>query len=214
VGLGIAIPWLAIRIEQMRIFSAVGVYERLYPFAIALILFAVCQILNANLFIAAFTAGLTIATIRSELHESFEGFSEPVSELLKLGTILIFALHVGNLVLRAQSWRYYVLVAAAAFLVRLAAVPVALYRSGVDGRDTLLIGWFGPKGFASLVYGLMLLHVGSPVLDKAAIIVALTVAVSIFGYSSTDVLLGRWVERRIKAAQGVGAESGGSAFHT
>jgi sodium/hydrogen antiporter len=190
IGLGVAIPLAAMWIEQLRIFGAAGVYERLNPFAIALILYAVCESLHANLFLAGFTAGLSIATRRSNLHEAFEGFSEPVTELLKLATILVFSLRVSPLVLSAAPWRDYILVISAAFLARLLAVPIALARSGIGSRDRMLIAWFGPKGFASLVYGIMLLEAGSNELNHAATIVAITVAASIFVYSSTDVLVG------------------------
>lgn len=153
VGIGIALPWLAIKVEHLPFLGAVGVYERLYPFSIALILYATCQLMNANLFLAAFTAGITIATLRGGLHEAFQGFSEPVTEILKLATILIFGLRVGRLVLTAQSWKYYLVAVLAAFVVRLIAVPISLLRSRLGPRDRLLIGWFGPKGFASVVYG-------------------------------------------------------------
>lgn len=202
VALGVAIPWAAIWLEQRKIFGAAGVYERLNPFAMALILYAVCQLVDANLFMAAFTAGLTIATIRGDLHRAFAGFSEPVTELLKLATILVFTLRVSRVIFEPHDWRDYVLVVGAAFLARLVAIPIALAGSDLSMRDRLLIGWFGPKGFASLVYGIMLLQIGSPQMTRAATIVALVVVVSIFAYSSTDVLLGRWLKRKQQLAPG------------
>jgi NhaP-type Na+/H+ or K+/H+ antiporter len=201
LALGVAIPWVAIKIEELPFFGAAGVYERLHPFAIGLILYGTCSVLNANLFLAAFTAGLTIATIRPLMQEAFEDFASPVTELLKLGTILIFALRVGRLVFTLHSWQVYLLVVLSAFVVRMAAVPVALLWSRVSIRERLLIGWFGPKGFASVVYGLMLLEVGSPELNRTATVIALTIVLSIFGYSSTDVLLGRWLKGRTNTQQ-------------
>lgn len=193
IGLGVVIPLAAIWVEQRRFFGASGVYERLNPFAIALILYAACSLVNANLFLAGFTAGLTIATRRGEMQEAFEGFSAPVTEVLKLATILVFTMRVAHLVLTLQPWRDYILVIVAAFLARLAAVPISLLGSSMNRRDRLLVAWFGPKGFASLVYGIMLLAAQSPQLDHAATVVALTVVASILIYSSTDVLMGNWL---------------------
>jgi NhaP-type Na+/H+ or K+/H+ antiporter len=199
VSLGIAIPLAAIWIEQLPMFGAAGVYERLNPFAIALIVYTACELLNANLFLASFSAGITVATRRSALAEAVKGFAEPVTELLKLATILIFSLRVAPVVLTGLPWKDYVVILGAAFLVRLVAVPAALAHSDIPLRDRLLVAWCGPKGFASLVYGIMLLQANSPELKHAATIVALTVVVSIFVYSSTDVILGNRLKRKPQA---------------
>jgi sodium/hydrogen antiporter len=198
LGLGIAVPLLLIKVEQLSIFGVAGVYQRLYPFAIGLILYAIYQLVNANLFLAAFSAGLTIATIRGELRTAFDAFSEPVTELLKLATILIFALRTGKLVFTGQDWKVYVVVVLSAFFLRMVAVWVSLVGSDLSTQNRLVIGWFGPKGFASLVYGIMLLETREQGLHEAAMIVALTVAVSIFVYSSTDVLLSNMLSRSAK----------------
>lgn len=190
VALGIVIPLVAIWIEQLPFFGAAGVYERLNPFAIALIVYAVCELLNANLFLAAFSAGITVATRRSVMAEAVKGFAEPVTELLKLATILIFCLRVAPVVFVKMPWNDYVVMLGAAFLVRLVAVPAALVHTDLRMRDRLLVAWCGPKGFASLVYGIMLIQANSPELKHAATVVALTVVASIFVYSSTDVFLG------------------------
>jgi hypothetical protein len=51
--------------------------------------------------------------------------------------------------------------------------------------------WFGPKGFASVVCGLLVLHGGIPAADEIFHLVALTITLSIITHSSTDVLVAR-----------------------
>ena len=51
--------------------------------------------------------------------------------------------------------------------------------------------WFGPKGFASVVYGLLVLESGIAAADKIFHLVALTIVLSILAHSSTDVVVAR-----------------------
>jgi hypothetical protein len=62
VAVGVAIPVMAILLERLRIFAASGAYEPLNGVAIGLLVLAVAQTTHANLFLAAFTAGITVAT--------------------------------------------------------------------------------------------------------------------------------------------------------
>ena len=58
-------------------------------------------------------------------------------------------------------------------------------------REQAAAMWFGPKGFASVVYGLLVL--GSGIADANVLfhLIALTIAVSIIAHSSTDVVVAR-----------------------
>jgi sodium/hydrogen antiporter len=53
------------------------------------------------------------------------------------------------------------------------------------------VTWFGPKGFASVVYGLLVLQAGIPQGEKAFTLIAVCIAVSIVAHSSTDVPIAR-----------------------
>jgi NhaP-type Na+/H+ or K+/H+ antiporter len=55
--------------------------------------------------------------------------------------------------------------------------------------------WFGPKGFASVVYGLLVLEAAIPGADEVFHLVALTIVLSILAHSSTDIIVARTFER-------------------
>ncbi|HEY3663882.1 MAG TPA: hypothetical protein VGL24_12085, partial [Chthoniobacterales bacterium] len=63
--------------------------------------------------------------------------------------------------------------------------------SELDWRERLTAGWFGPKGFASVVYGLLLFQRDVPNANRLFHLIALVIAGSIIAHSSTDVLLAR-----------------------
>ncbi len=74
------------------------------------------------------------------------------------------------------------------------ALGIALLRSKLDRKERLAAAWFGPKGFASVVYALLILEAGIPLSDELFHLAALVIAASILAHSSTDVLVARWFE--------------------
>jgi sodium/hydrogen antiporter len=82
-----------------------------------------------------------------------------------------------------------------AVLALVLARPVALWvsflGSGLTRREQAAAMWFGPKGFASVVYGLIVLNSGIAAAAEIFGLVALTITLSIIAHSSTDVLVAR-----------------------
>ena len=90
VTIGILVPWVAIRLERSRFFSAHATYRPLNAFAIGLLVLTMSSMAHANEFLAAFAAGITVATVGPEVREAFHRFGELVAELLKLAALLVF----------------------------------------------------------------------------------------------------------------------------
>jgi NhaP-type Na+/H+ or K+/H+ antiporter len=72
-------------------------------------------------------------------------------------------------------------------VTKFAAMLLSLLRTTLPGRERAVAAWFGPKGFASVVYGLLALQAGIPTGDHVFDLVAVTIALSIVLHSSTDV---------------------------
>jgi len=64
--------------------------EPLYAFAVGLLVLALASDAHANLFLAAFSAGVTTVTVSPRFKEAFHEFGELLTELLKLAAILVF----------------------------------------------------------------------------------------------------------------------------
>jgi sodium/hydrogen antiporter len=80
------------------------------------------------------------------------------------------------------------------FAVRPVALALALAGSELNLREYLAAAWFGPKGFASVVYGLLIMH-SVPHVERGIQITAITVTASILAHSSTDVPIARWLAK-------------------
>lgn len=194
VAIGVLLPAAAIRLEQSRLFSATAAYQPLNAFAIGLLVLGVASLTHANEFLAAFAAGVTVATMSPAVRDAFRQFGALVTELLKLGALLVFGALISPEFLAEIPLRGYLFAAAALLLARPAALSVALVASGLPTRQWLAAAWFGPKGFASVVYGLLILEARFERSDELFHLVALVVAASIVAHSSTDVVVARWFE--------------------
>jgi NhaP-type Na+/H+ or K+/H+ antiporter len=189
LALGVIIPWAGIRLEESRFFHAAGIYQPLNAFAIGLLTLAVTYRTGANSFLAAFAGGVSVASFSSQVRESFERFGELVTELLKLAAVLLFGALVAPRFFTPLSAWEYLFVGLAVFCVRPLAIWISLRGvNDLTGREVFALGWFGPKGFASVVYGLMILHAG---FQHIAHLIGLAIVASIVVYSTTDILIGR-----------------------
>jgi len=194
VALGVAIPWVADRLEKSRWFQAHESYRPLAAFAIALLVLSSASLLQVNEFLAAFAAGITVISLRPEISGEFRGFAEDLANLFKFGALFIFGSQIAPALLRGLDLGDYLFVILALVAVRPVALLIALGGSGMDRRERLVAAWFGPKGFASVVYAILVLQAGAPEADKIFRLAALVIAVSITLHSSSDVLAARWLK--------------------
>lgn len=192
-GLGVAIPWLVLRLEGSRYFGASGRFQPLNAFAIGLVILVASGLLHANIFWAGFAAGITVSDFGPRAREAFHHFGELVAELFKLAALLIFGLRTAETLFRPLTLGEIGFIVLALFAARIGAMQLALLGSRLPPRDRIVIGWFGPKGFASVVYALMIFDLGTPVAHHLARLASVTIALSIVVYSSTDILVVRWL---------------------
>jgi NhaP-type Na+/H+ or K+/H+ antiporter len=164
--------------------------------------FAVAQTFGGNGFIAAFVAGLTF---RAGLDEESAVAGDVVELPELLGEILAFVvwfLFGAALVpLAVDGFDGSLLMYAVLSLtvVRMVPVAVALIGKGLDRRTVLFVGWFGPRGLASVVFALLAIEELGPTAKPAVAAVALTVLLSVVLHGISAGPLGGWYVRREQA---------------
>jgi NhaP-type Na+/H+ or K+/H+ antiporter len=192
LAIGIVVPWVVLRLERLSFLASVRHLQPLLPAALGLLVLGLCLTTHANLFLAAFAAGATVATLSEEFRHEFEQLGELIAEQLKLVAVMVFAaLMTPTFLIEEISWTGWVFAALALVLARPAALWLAFLGSGLGRREQAAAMWFGPKGFASVVYGLIVLESGIDLADELFHLTALTVSLSILAHSSTDVLVAR-----------------------
>lgn len=187
LALGVAVPAVVVLAWRLRILTAEPRLQALGPLAIAVMLYAACHLTHANPYLAAFAAGSTLATLDRLAAEHFEPFGDLLSESTKFAALLVFGALITPSRLSHLTVGGWALAVLAILLVRPAAMLVSLAGTQLSRRERLTAAWFGPKGFASVVYGLLALQSGIPASEVVFDLVAVTIALSIVLHSSTDV---------------------------
>lgn len=157
--------------------AVLGVHRQLATVAIAVAAFGLAGVLEGNGFIAAFTAGLAFGHVARAQCHGVQDFTEDEGELLSSVTFMIFGAVLVGPLLDDLSWRTALYVVASLTVIRMVPVLIAMLGSGTLMETRLFLGWFGPRGLASILFALLVLEE----LDSAA-------SQSIFAVASWTVL--------------------------
>jgi len=132
------------------------------PVALAAACFAVAQALGGSGFIACFAGGLLFGHIaHDDRHAMLQG-AEATGEVLALLTWLIFGSEVISVVLPHAGLTAIAYAVLSLTVIRMAPVFLALRGTRIASREALFIGWFGPRGLASIVFAIMVNDAGLP----------------------------------------------------
>jgi len=159
-----------------------GSYKNLLPIAMAVLAYYAAEYLGGNGFISAFFAGLFLGNYNEKLKRNVNDFAESESELLLLMSFMVF----GFIFIPAtvEFWNFKVLIYSILSLTILRMLPVAISLIGtkLDLASVLFIGWFGPRGIASVLYILIVVREVVSVKGHETIysVVTLTILMSIF----------------------------------
>lgn len=193
LALGVVVPAAALALERLPFLSTADDYQPFTALAIGLLVFSTARLTGANEFLAMFAAGVTIASLAEAARESFNRFGELAAEVLKLAALMVFGAFISPSFLAEIPWTGYLFAALVLVVSRPIAMAVAFARSGLPRRVWVAAAWFGPKGFASVVYGLLILDAGISAGDELFHLVALVVIASVLVHSSSDVMVARWL---------------------
>jgi sodium/hydrogen antiporter len=180
LGLGVGLLGaLLVTVTSRAAWSSPG-FRPLTVLALAVLAYGIALVAHGNGFVAAFVAGLAFGTV-SGPHEDDLVFTEGAGTLMSL--LVWFAFGAVMLVpgIEAANWRDVAFAVLALSVARMVPVALALTGSGFDRATVAFLGWFGPRGLASVVFGLIAADTLAPadanvVLGAVVVTVALSVA--------------------------------------
>jgi len=158
-------------------------FEQIGVVALPLLCLVASEMVDASMFIAAFVAGLAVQIGFKDAGKHSGEFAEDWGQLLNLGVFFLF----GMAAVRdwpqfgMAAWLYALL---SLTLVRMLPVAIALIGTRLSPASVAFMGWFGPRGLASIVLGLVYLEQemhfpGEPTIRSALMV---TVLLSIFAH--------------------------------
>jgi len=185
-AIGLAGGWL-LDLARRREWMAES-FQQIGVVALPLLCLVVSEMVGASMFIAAFVAGLAVQIGFKEAGKHSVEFAEEWGQLLNLGVFFVFGLAVVRNwpTFGPAAWLYAVL---SLTVVRMLPVAIALIGTHLSTATVIFMGWFGPRGLASIVLGLVYLEhepdlPGDPIIRVAIIV---TVMLSIFAHGLSAV---------------------------
>ncbi|HTN79217.1 MAG TPA: cation:proton antiporter [Acidimicrobiales bacterium] len=153
--------------------------------------FAIADALGGSGFIAAFVGGAVFG-VASGRHLDIAAFSEEVGGLLNGVTLIVFGAAVLGGVWSDIDARDVLYAVLSLTVVRMVPVAIALIRSGARTPTVLFLGWFGPRGLASIVFGVVVIEAaGLPHTDDVVVALTVTIALSVIAHGITAAPLAR-----------------------
>ena len=217
--LGVAVGWgaaLALRWSAAMGWVE-GQWRHILVIAAATASYELAVVVEGSGFIAAWVAGLVFGTVlrsatdtpRSAAdtpHSATDtprsaaaapqldlrhtaGLAEDLGGLLVAVSFVAFGAVLLDPALQHLNWRIVVYAVASLTVVRMLPVVVALVRSGLRRPTVAYIGWFGPRGLASIVLGLITLEEHIPGVETVSAVIAVTVGISVYAHGATSVPL-------------------------
>jgi NhaP-type Na+/H+ or K+/H+ antiporter len=158
-------------------------YEGAAVIGTALLAYSGAEIIDGNGFIAAFVGGLIFGNfVRGRCGFVFE-FAEAEGQILVLLTFLIFGAAILPHSFGEIDWVTALYAILSLTVIRMLPVGLSLIGSGVRAPTVAFLGWFGPRGLASMLFALFVLEeIPTAAGDKILIITIATVSLSILAH--------------------------------
>lgn len=150
--------------------------------ALALVAYAGAVTVDGNGFVAAFCGGMAFGATAGRRGESELRFLEQTSGLVSLFVWLAFGAIALPLVVDHLDPLTLLYAVLSLTLVRMVPVALAVLGAGLDRGTVLFVGWFGPRGLASLVFALLALEDLGGDAEEAVAVIGLTVLMSVLAH--------------------------------
>ncbi len=176
-----------------------GAFRQLATLAVGVGSFALAEAVDGNGFVAAFVAGLAFGAAARDYCSGVYDFAEDQGQLLALLTFLFFGATLAGPALGDLTWRIGLYALLSLTVVRMVPVAISLVGTRLRLPTVGYLGWFGPRGLASILFGLFILEKAElPVADDVFDVVVWTVLASVMLHGVTSLWLseryGAWFE--------------------
>jgi NhaP-type Na+/H+ or K+/H+ antiporter len=158
------------------------IWKQVTVVALAIACFTVAQSLHGSGYIAAFTGGLLFGFKAKEATHRLVLAAEGTGETLAMITWFIFGATVIGHSIQHFTWQMLVYALLSLTVIRVLPIFLSLSGTGESIASKLFLGWFGPRGLASIVFAIIVVNKDVPGGKFVAMIVGLTVFFSLVAH--------------------------------
>jgi NhaP-type Na+/H+ or K+/H+ antiporter len=211
IGLAVGVALAAIGMRLMRWCQNQGwvtaIWMQITPLALAIACFSVAQSLHGSGYIAAFVGGLVFGLKAKESTHELVLSAEGVGETLALMTWFIFGATVIGQAVQHFTWEMVLYAFLSLTVIRMLPIYLSLAGSGESAASKLFLGWFGPRGLASIVFAIIVVNSGVPEGMFLGMVVVLTVSFSLVAHGVSANPLAKLIGKKESGDEKVNAKN-------
>ena len=193
---GIGVGWLGAKLigKGARSGWMNPLHQRIAAVALAISGFGAVQLLGGSGFVATFIAGGLMSVLIRPREKHLYQFAEAEGHSLVLVAFLIFGMGPGaRMFERGVPVRAVVVGALSLVVLRPLAITLSLSGQRLSGRTVAFLGWFGPRGLATVVFVLVAMEELTSIDQMVEDTVAVTVILSVLAHGLSAVPMSRWL---------------------
>jgi NhaP-type Na+/H+ or K+/H+ antiporter len=182
VGLGLTAAggWLLRRCAQRHWITET--WRQLPVVALSIVCFAAAQVSGGSGFIASFAGGILFGALAKEHKHDLLRAAEGIGDTLSLATWMSFGAAVVGQVIWKFNWSILMYSVLSLTVVRMLPTYLSLAGASQKTSNRLFLGWFGPRGLATVVFAVIVLNHHLPNGQELALTAACTVILSILAH--------------------------------
>jgi NhaP-type Na+/H+ or K+/H+ antiporter len=179
-----------------------GQWRQILPLLAALCAYLIAVKLGGSGFIAAFTGGMTFGYFSRRHGLQVTSLNEDVGGTLAGATWVGFGALAVGMLWPHVTWQVVAYAALSLTVVRMVPVAIAMLKTGAQLPTVAFMGWFGPRGLASIVFATIALDDGIPDRQRLLTTVMMTILLSVFLHGLSSIPLvsvySRWYKAHLE----------------
>jgi sodium/hydrogen antiporter len=175
--------------------------------ALALLAYSAALWIDGNGFVAAFVGGLAFGNSAGRGGTKEVYYVEQTAGLASLLAWLVFGALAVPIVLDRATWEVVAYAVLSLTVVRMLPVALALVGTGLTPATVAFVGWFGPRGLASIIFALIAVDELRAEASGAVAVIGMTVLISVFAHGLSATPLATRYGASVADASGSAAQS-------
>ena len=155
--------------------------------ALALLAYTAALVVDGNGFVAAFVGGLVFGNVAGPSGEKEVYFVDQTGDVASMISWLIFGALAVPVMQHQWTWMMLVYAALSLTVIRMLPVAIALLGAGFNRYSVAFVGWFGPRGLASVIFALIALEDLHGAGADVVAVISLTVLLSVLAHGFSAV---------------------------